>query len=280
MNHENLPEQIPYLSYAFRTLSPEEQLKLEHSLRNLQRAQRLQSVYFLGKLEGQDSDYYLAFGCPGQDVFNGRKLFYSLDLIDWYLLLEPKSWNPNWEQIQSPFHGDPAFQLTVDFGPQFSLDENLVPVKGANKVLVVKEQDRLWFVVTRLLEEAAVVPRGVLYHTTEGQSVINPFFDGMCCNDSLKLHNYHYFRQPVSEPAVNLLKRDRCSYFFDVFDPADECVPKEHSFAMSRDPMRDVFTLTSLQWPGMVNFHRANSKAYGFFYFGDGRKNWNLMFKI
>ncbi|XP_053696608.1 radial spoke head protein 9 homolog [Sabethes cyaneus] len=280
MNYESLPEYLSYLSYGFRTLSSEEHFKLEHSLRNLQRAQQLNSVYFLGKLEGMEADYYLAFGCPGQDLFSGRKLFYSLNLIDWYLLLEPKSWTSDWDQIKSMFRGDPAFQLTVDFGPQFTLDEDLVPIEGASRILVLKEQDRLWFVVSRLLEEAAVVPRGVLYHTTDGKSVINSFFDGMPVCDGVDLRNYHHFRLPVTEPRKNLLKRDKCSYFFDVFDPAVYCIPKVESFDLTRDPMRDVVLLKSLQWPGMVSFQRANSKAYGFFYFGDGRKNWNLMFKF
>ncbi|XP_058460421.1 radial spoke head protein 9 homolog [Malaya genurostris] len=281
MNLENLHDHLPYLSYGFRTLTTEERMKLEHSLRLLQQMQHLDAVYFLGKLEGLEADYLLAFGCPSRDIFLGRKFFYSLNLTDWYQLLEPKDWCRDWDQMEVPFQGDPAYKVLQDLGPKYALNEDLVPVvEGERLILNVKEQNRLWFVMNSILDEAVIVPRGVLYHTVEGQSVINPFFHGIGINDSLKLHNYHHFRKPIGEPGKNLLKRDDCNYFLDVFDSADDVIPKEHSFAVTRDPQRDVFMLKSLHWPGMTSFHRANSDVYGFFYFGDGRKNWDLLFKI
>ncbi|XP_058813412.1 radial spoke head protein 9 homolog [Topomyia yanbarensis] len=280
MNLENLQDHLSYLSYAFRTLTTEEQMKLVHSLTVLQRMQRLDAVYFLGRLEGCEADYMLAFGCPDKDIFHDRKLFYSLDLTDWYQLLEPKNWSSNWDQVQCSFRGDPAFRVEEDLGPSYTLDEDLVPVVEERIRPKMKEQNRLWFVISRILEEAAIVPRGVLYHCTEGRSVVNPFFRGISVNDSLKLHNYHHFRKPIGEPQENLLKRDDCSYFLDVFDPVDDLIPAEQSFAVTRDLQRDVFVMKSLHWPGMLNFHRSNSNVYGFFYFGDGRKNWDLLFKI
>lgn len=280
MNLDNLFDHLPYMAYAFRTLSTEERLKLEHSLRILQRAQRLRSVYFFGKLEGIDGHYTLAFGCPGWDVFKNRKLFYSQNLYDWFLLLEPKHWSEDWQYIRHPFQGDPAFKQEIDLGPEFTLNEDQVPIDGARGQFVVKEQDRLWYVMTRILQEAAIVPRGVLYHSTEGECVINPFYGGLDINESVSVVNYHHFRKPIYGAKENLLKREDCSYFVDVFDPADDVIPEHKSFVVTRDRERDVFVLKSLHWPGMVSFHRVNSNIYGFFYFGDGRKNWDMLFML
>ncbi|XP_065095218.1 radial spoke head protein 9 homolog [Ochlerotatus camptorhynchus] len=281
MNLDNLFDHLPYMAYAFRTLSTEERLKLEHSLRVLQRAQRLNSVYFLGKLEGTDADYILAFGCTGRDIFKSRRLFYSQNLCDWFLLLEPKHWSDDWDRIRSPFRGDPAFNLQVDLGPEFTLDEDQVPIEGERRRFIVKEQDRLWFAVTKVLQEAAIVPRGVLYHSTEGDCVINPFFGGMNPDESIRMVNYQHFRKPINDVRENLLKREDCSYFVDVFDSAaDGAIPKEKNFVVTRDRERDVFVLKSLYWPGMNNFHRVNSSVFGFFYFGDGNKNWDLLFML
>ncbi|XP_055636543.1 radial spoke head protein 9 homolog [Toxorhynchites rutilus septentrionalis] len=280
MNLDHLRDHLPYTTYAFRTFSAEEKMKLEITLRVLQHDQQLVIVYFLGKLEGADADYYLAFGCSSRDVFRCRKLFYSQDLSDWFLLQEPKEWHTDWDKIQTPFRGDPAFREVVDLGPEFTLDEDLVPVEGERKRFAVNEQDRLWFVVTKVLEEAAIVPRGVLYHNTEGESVINPFFGGLSVKDSVKLQNYHHFRKPFYGVQENLLKRDDCSYFLDVFDTIDDLIPKEASFAITQNIDRDVLVLKPLHWPGMINFHRAKTAIYGFLYFGDGRKNWDLLFMI
>lgn len=281
MNLEKLFDHLPYMSYAFRTLSTDDRIKLEHSLRILQRGQHLNSVYFLGKLKGTDADYTLAFGCPGRDIFKDRKLFYSQNLCDWYLLLEPKCWSDDWDLIRSPFRGDPAFKLQVDLGPDFTLDEDQVPIVGNPIRFIVKEQDRLWFAVTKVLQETALVPRGVLYHSTEGECVINPFFGGMNLSESIRMVNYQHFRKPMHDVKENLLKRDDCSYFTDVFDSAvDGVIPKGQSFVVTRDRERDVFVLKSLCWPGMSSFQRVNSDIYGFFYFGDGRKNWDLLFML
>ncbi|XP_062542538.1 radial spoke head protein 9 homolog [Armigeres subalbatus] len=236
-------------------------------------------VYFFGKLEGLDAHYTLAFGCHGRDIFQDRKLFYSQNLCDWYLLLEPKHWSADWEFIKRPFQGDPAFKLEVELGPEFTLNEDQVPIEGETKKFSLKEQDRLWYAMTRILQEAALVPRGVLYHSTEGECIINPFYGGMDINESMKIVNYQHFRKPIYAAKENLLKREACSYFLDVFDTADDVIP-ERSFVATHDSERDVFVLKSLHWPGLCNFHRAGSNIYGFFYFGDGRKNWDMLFMM
>ncbi|XP_055600472.1 radial spoke head protein 9 homolog [Uranotaenia lowii] len=280
MNLEHLYDHFRYMWHGFRTLSAEEQVKLEHSLRLLQRAQKLQSVYFMGKLEGIEADYLLAFGCPGRDVFKDRLFFYSQDSSDWFMLQEPKEWDGDlWSKIRAPFQGDPALKIEVNLGPGFELDEDLVPIQTDSKPFTLKEQNRLWFTMSKVLEEAALLPRGVLYQDTDGSHVINPFFNGLSLNESMKLCNYQHFRKPIYSTQDNLLRREDYSYFTDVYDTAEDILPKEKSYVVRHDLERNILTLRSLHWPGLVCFHRANSNIYGFYYYGDGIKNWDLMFR-
>lgn len=60
---------------------------MQHSVKLLQHENKLKKMYFWGRIDGIENDYFIAFGHnPGPIQY-----FYSLNCIDWYILVLQKS---------------------------------------------------------------------------------------------------------------------------------------------------------------------------------------------
>ncbi|XP_049547212.1 radial spoke head protein 9 homolog [Anopheles darlingi] len=275
MEITNLAESVSYLANFFHTLPPETVLRLECSLTLLQREQHLAALYFFGQLEAQSATYWLAFGTPEADLFREQKLFYSRNATDWFLLLGPT--NPSepsedWSLLCENFTGE--------VGNRFRL-----PVKQRDaepSPSYVLEQERLWYVFRALLREACCVPRGLLYRTDTKETVRNTLFRGLTEEQLGALANYQHFRQPERDAEENLAGRPTdCNLSMDVFDRIEDLVPRGRCFSLRVDDSSRLATCSSLWWLGAVSFHKANSgDVCGFYYRGDGRKNWDLPFMV
>ncbi|XP_049291117.1 radial spoke head protein 9 homolog [Anopheles funestus] len=269
MEVSNLPELVPLLSNFWRTIPTTLQLKLESSLTLLKQDHKLNKLFFLGRLEAHSFHYLLAFGSPGVDLFQQRKFYYSRNGIDWLLLLEPTDWCEDWGRIWGEFTGNTGFAFKIR-----SL------AAGSSNVLV-SEQDRLWYVMHAILREAVGVPRGALSMSSEKHIVLNPFFQGLSREELVKLGNYQHFRPPERSAEENLRHRTELNLSMDVFDPlVVDVLPEEKSFTLRMDDSDQLAMWSSLHWLGLDFFHKANSNLYGFFYNGDGRKNWDLPFMV
>jgi len=62
MEAGKLAEQLKYISKAGVTLSTEERMQLEYALSTLQSSIGFETLYFWGKIEGIETDYYIAVG--------------------------------------------------------------------------------------------------------------------------------------------------------------------------------------------------------------------------
>lgn len=62
MEASKLAEQLKYVSKAGVTLSTEERMQLEYALSTLQSSMNFESLHFWGKIEGIETDYYIAVG--------------------------------------------------------------------------------------------------------------------------------------------------------------------------------------------------------------------------
>lgn len=144
----------------------------------------------------------------------------------------------------------------------------------------LKEEDRLACLVRCITDESAIIPRGALYKKLSGETVPNPAFAGITQSDAKNITNFQLFREPCNRWELNLLRRPSFNYTTDFLDTIDCIVPENHSFALITDLYYDCVYLKSLHWPGMVFFHKTNSNLHGFVYFGDGRKNLDMLFMI
>lgn len=131
-----------------------------------------------------------------------------------------------------------------------------------------------------ITEESALLPRGALYKRLDRKTVYSPFFRGLNQQAATKLFNYQLYRMPREKWNYNLLKRQNYNYPTDFFDTIDSIIPEDKTFALSIEKDRGIVFLKSLFWPGMSFYHKCNSKKHGFYYFGDGRKNLDILFMI
>lgn len=100
--------------YCGIKLSPEQKILIENSLIVLQNENRFADMYFWGRINGIENDYYIAFGYT-RDCLRDRKYFFSIDGFQWLLL--PFVHNPKTFQAtmlcQTPFSGDPSLVTFV-----------------------------------------------------------------------------------------------------------------------------------------------------------------------
>uniref|UniRef100_A0AAG5DNH2 Radial spoke head protein 9 homolog n=1 Tax=Anopheles atroparvus TaxID=41427 RepID=A0AAG5DNH2_ANOAO len=264
MEISQFSESVPFLANVFHTIPSMTQLKLKSSLLLLKHDQRLRTLFYLGRLEAKSGSYQLAFGSPEEDLFRQQKFFFSHDGIQWYLLPAPSTWSDAWGHLHQEFQGTSDFILRLHPGGDGSPSSK------------VQERDRLWYVVHSILREAAGVPRGALRYSTAGDAVLNPFFPGLNESELGALSNYQHFRVPERAAEENLRGRPDCDLSVDVFDRLEvDVLPEGKSFALRLNETGQLATWSSLHWLGLVNYHQANG-LYGFFYSGDGRKNWDL----
>ena len=62
MEAEKVNEQLKYIQKSGATLGTEERMQLECALHNLQASMCFETLYFWGKINGIETDYYIAVG--------------------------------------------------------------------------------------------------------------------------------------------------------------------------------------------------------------------------
>lgn len=160
----------------------------------------------------------------------------------------------------------------------FVADEKDIFVPCTRAVKKIKEEDRLSCFVHSMVSESAVIPRGILYRQMTRYVTYNPCFRGLSHLDASQLKNFQLFRFPLNNRNYNLTKRENYNYQTDFFDTLDDLLPA-NCFSLKIND-RDVCIIRSLKWPGMIFFHKLNTIYQGFFYFGNGRENLDLLFMM
>jgi radial spoke head protein 9 len=178
-------------------------------------------------------------------------------------------------KMTSMLTGDPMNVEEVCKNPIFVADRDEVFIECPRSSKKIKEEDRLAVLVHLIMIESAIHPRGLLYRQLSGCVTYNPCFRGLSRIDASEMKNFQLFRGPLNNQNLNLAKREDYNYQTDFFDTIDDLSPKKcFSFSINE---RNVCLIRSLLWPGMTFFHKLNSKQQGFFYFGNGRKNLNIL---
>lgn len=144
----------------------------------------------------------------------------------------------------------------------------------------MKEEYRLALIVKTITDECAMVPRGAISKRVDGLNVINPVFQGLKFTVATDLNNYQLYRSPQNDWNENLLTRPYYDYATDFLDTLDAVAPPQHSNAVIVDEYDAMVFIKSLLWPGMLFFHKCDTSLHGFVYFGNGRKNSELLFMI
>lgn len=256
MNVKNLRNSLSIISNEIGIkLNPFETILIEQSLRLLQHDNKLSDVYFWGRVETlADKCYYIAFGYI-DDVLSNRRFFYSLNSTEWFLLPPEASDVVFGNQSLT---GNPAHLIEVKQVNMHENDRNRnasSPNGREEDVHRMREEDRLATLVNQITDEAALLPRGALYRRPDNRIIPN-------CNPGYG---------PVAAATV-----DPADYQHLTIGDKSHVKTYDH-FAITIDNHEKCFYIKSLQWPGMIMFHeRSTNGDYGFVYFGDGRKNFDV----
>lgn len=112
---------------------------------------------------------------------------------------------------------------------------------------------------------------------TDGRVIPNQMFRGL--ND-MQVENFSYYqiyRLPRNELKDNLAKRSDYNYAIDFLDSIEDVVPRYQAFLLNLQRNERIVIIKPLLWLGMTFFHKINSRKHGFIYFGDGKKNYDLL---
>ena len=80
--------------------------------------------------------------------------------------------------------------------------------------------------ISKVEEEAIIVPRGAFVQQPTGEIVKNRLFEGLSVNESAKFGNYFHFRDATVLAEKSPLFKANLDKAIDFLDPIDEDQPK------------------------------------------------------
>ena len=158
------------------------------------------------------------------------------------------------------------FRTTNEFLENTNINEI---IKRGNERTSLREIHRVAYLVNKITEDSALVPKGFLAlnyadNLIPTQGFANPWKE----LDSLE--NYCIFRKPSADSLNRYLALCDGEKKIDFLQT---CLRKESEFTILKDALGVNFYVKSVVWPGFVNYFRANSNIMGHLYFGYGLKN-------
>lgn len=280
MNSKHLRESIENISVLQGIrLTPEQLILIENSLIVLQNENKFRDIFYWGQINAIENDYFIVFGYE-KDCLRRRKFFWSHNCCNWYLLPPEKiELNEICLIIPTKFQGDPTWIESVNLKPEMFYDSEEIIFKiKERKIQMIKEEDRLACIVGIITSDTAIIPRGCLYKRVDRSVIYNPAFQGLSRLEANDITNFQLYRLPKNDYNSNLLKRQDYNYPIDFFDTLDSLDLDEKCFSKIIDEHHNIIFMRSLEWLGMVFYHKLGTKNHGFIYNGDGKKNLDLLF--
>lgn len=260
----DLEASVKLVASAGNTLNVHEILCIQAGLTTLKSNEKYDKIYFWGKILGESSDYYIAYGLRESDFeFPSKKFYFSTEsfvFAELPLITEEIADKIIEEHQERLFTGLPDTSLSTDD-------------------LHVSELDHLAQVVAEIDFDSAVVPKGA-YALNEVHSVVpNVDFNGLSSEQAASLQNFLHFRPPTSVAKLRALARDDVGFYANFLDSVAEDLPNG-CWAARKDSASSLTTLRSLSWPGYVAFHILGTQKFGGLYVGYAQKNRDLPFLL
>ena len=254
-----------------------------------------EELYFWGKINGEENDYFIAFGINYKNNYGfPKKIFYyapsntyKFELLPdtypyhdedfkktyWKVLKgkpeeiikkykeENQEGDINQEQQQQQENKENEQQKIQD--PDASVDDN-APKKEPPKEIDI---------------DTCIIPKGALKLTSEHEYRINNGFKGLESNELCNENNYLHFRPIINEDKKLFIENIDSIFSYDILDPItlDEV---KGCWSIQLDSTKKKVNLRNLLWPGFFAVHQSGTNLYGCIYIGDGKKNADLPFMI
>ena len=279
MEQYTLATSISYIASQGTTLSGREEACLTAALAKLKASQKAGSVYFFGRISGDEDDYYVAFILQTQP--NGefpKKRFYWTSAASGFVFSDLPSLSPAEASLarkeRSGFRGKPAKIVGLSDEEQEAL-ETAEPGDEAGevkeKILRITELQRLSYVVKSIDFETSAVPQGAFILNDDNALIADSTFKGLGYSDAKNIKHWSHFRKPVDVAKAEALKTP--------FDSLTEDKPNG-CWTIRGDAAANAVVIRSLLWPGYSAFHIPGTALFGGAYLGDGRRNNDLPFLL
>jgi len=277
-------------------------------LNELHLATKHEELYFWGKINGEENDYFVAFGINFRNNYGfPKKIFYYTpsntfkfeelpetfpyhdeDFKKTYwkalkgkpedIIKKYKEDIPEGEQNQEPPQENKEGEAQPKIqDPDASVDDN-APKKEPPKENFT-EKLKLSYLIRQIDIDTCIIPKGALKLTAEHEFRINRGFKGLNKDDLDNENNFLHFRPIITEDKKLFIENIDAIFSEDILDPITTDIVKG-SWSIQLDATKTIVNLRNLLWPGFFAVHQSGSNLYGSIYFGDGKKNADLPFMI
>ena len=277
-------------------------------MNELHLATKHEELYFWGKINGEENDYFVAFGINFRNNYGfPKKIFYYTpsntfkfeelpetfpyhdeDFKKTYwkalkgkpedIIKKYKEDIPEGEQNQEPPQENKEGEAQPKIqDPDASVDDN-APKKEPPKENFT-EKLKLSYLIRQIDIDTCIIPKGALKLTAEHEFRINRGFKGLNKDDLDNENNFLHFRPIITEDKKLFIENIDAIFSEDILDPITTDIVKG-SWSIQLDATKTIVNLRNLLWPGFFAVHQSGSNLYGSIYFGDGKKNADLPFMI
>ena len=245
------------------------------------RSEQYASIYLWGKCLGIDKDYYVAYGIrsSGGEFACPQKKFYWCT-GDTYIFTEMPVVTAadivEIEKVTGRLTGTPEKDLTATGEEAEPAEGEEVPEK-----LVVREAQRLSYLVSQVDEDTAAVPAGA-YALNESHSVTaTPGFQGLSWKEATdeSFKYYQHFRPAKDLYALRVSAHDDVEFHSNFLDTLETDIPTG-CWVMRVDPAQSYVQLRNLLWPGYTAYHCPGTRFFGGMYIGTMEKCLDLPFLL
>lgn len=269
MELSDLESGLKSVASSGNVLNCQEMTCLQAASHLLKCREKYLEISFWGKIFGQTSDYYIAYGMKDSDFeFPSKSFYYAGEDFDFKPL--PRLTEEVADLIidlclEDPFTGVPSTPIVDAEAEHVSVD--------------VTELHRLAQVIQEIDFDTAVVPKGA-HCLNEAHSVVSSSaFKGLSLSEAADLKKYVHFRPPTSVAGLRALAKTDLQFYSEFLDPLEGDLPKG-CWGIRQDKSASVVTLRSLNWPGYISFHIPGTVKFGGVYFGYANKNRDLPFTL
>jgi hypothetical protein len=223
-------------------LSQIERIRVACSLRLLQNQMKAEAMFFLGKIITLGDDYYLAFSTE-VNKYMPSIYFCSQDAITWFSIasVDPET-REEILQLRNPLTGVLTSECPVESGR------------------IVNEELRLSAIISDMVENCVLIPRGFLVKTALNYILLNPTWTGLPLEKCQRMSSFRHWRERKQE--LSLLEKSLGNPALDFVDPLDDLT--EWSFVFSDDSVH----LKSIRWLGFE--FSLSDDTFSNLYFGYG----------
>ncbi|XP_067136571.1 radial spoke head protein 9 homolog [Centruroides vittatus] len=269
MNVFELQDDINTSSIWKSHLNLEERIALANSLEVIKGKKNFQLVQFWGKIIGKNATYYILIG-RGEDILLDKSFYYSFDCLNWNdLPIANNTFDIN--LINSTFIGYPSYIYKIDSNQSGRevKDEDAEEDKDIKNSMY--EEERIAKVVAMMEDEVSIAPIGAYIQTVDGTVKPNPSFSGLSKHMAIRASSYVHLRKPATSWTGRLWKN------LEFLQPiTEDIIPDQWMVRLT--PNHSSIMIMNYLWPGMVFYHKIQTKSFSQLYIGDGRRNNDLQF--